>query len=100
MLKIILFYFYNLIVRGIIKVKCGAFMIYSLTELKNLILPIIKKYKAENAILFGSHARKQATAHSDIDLIVIGGMLLILLISLLLRKNYMNHQEKMLMSMK
>lgn len=75
-------------------------MIYSLTELKNLILPIIKKYKAENAILFGSHARKQATAHSDIDLIVIGGMLLILLISLLLRKNYMNHQEKMLMSMK
>ena len=48
-------------------------MIYSLTELKNLILPIIKKYKAENAILFGSHARNQATDQSDIDLIVIGG---------------------------
>lgn len=41
--------------------------------MKNIIIPIIKKYKAENAILFGSHARNQATDNSDIDLIVIGG---------------------------
>lgn len=48
-------------------------MVYSITDLKNIIIPIIKKYKAENAILFGSHARNQATDNSDIDLIVIGG---------------------------
>lgn len=48
-------------------------MVYSITELKNIIIPIIKKYKAENAILFGSHARNTATNNSDIDLIVIGG---------------------------
>lgn len=41
--------------------------------MKNIIIPIIKKYKAENAILFDSHARNQATDNSDIDLIVIGG---------------------------
>lgn len=48
-------------------------MVYSITDLKNIIIPIIKKYKAESAILFGSHARNQATNNSDIDLIVIGG---------------------------
>lgn len=48
-------------------------MIYTFVELRNIILPIIKKYKAENAILFGSHARNQASENSDIDLIVIGG---------------------------
>lgn len=48
-------------------------MIYTFVELRNIILPIIKKYKAENAILFGSHARYQASENSDIDLIVIGG---------------------------
>lgn len=48
-------------------------MVYSITELKHIIIPIIKKYKADNAILFGSHARNQATSNSDIDLIVIGG---------------------------
>lgn len=38
-----------------------------------MILPILKKYRAEKAILFGSYARNQATPNSDIDLIVIGG---------------------------
>ena len=53
--------------------KGGVFIVYSISDFKNLIIPIIKKYKAENAILFGSHARNQATSDSDIDLIVIGG---------------------------
>lgn len=48
-------------------------MIYSITTLKQLILPLLNKYKAEQAILFGSYARNQATPNSDIDLIVIGG---------------------------
>lgn len=53
--------------------KAGVYMIYSIAALKNIILPILKKYRAEKAILFGSYARNQATPNSDIDLIVIGG---------------------------
>ena len=34
---------------------------------------LLKKYHAERAILFGSYARQEADATSDIDLIVIGG---------------------------
>ncbi|MCR0205942.1 nucleotidyltransferase domain-containing protein [[Clostridium] innocuum] len=69
-------------------------MVYSISDLKNLIIPIIKKYKAENAILFGSHARNQATSDSDIDLIVIGGIHLIQPIFLRLQKIYMNNPVK------
>ena len=47
--------------------------IYSLAELSELIKPILKKYKAEQAFLFGSYARQEATPGSDIDLYVIGG---------------------------
>lgn len=53
--------------------KAGVQMIYSIAALKCIILPILKKYNAEKAILFGSYARNQATSNSDIDLIVIGG---------------------------
>lgn len=48
-------------------------MVYSVADLKKLISPIIKKYKAKEAILFGSHARNQANDNSDIDLIIVGG---------------------------
>ena len=47
--------------------------IYSIDELNNLIRPILNKYRAEKALLFGSYARKEATPDSDIDLMVIGG---------------------------
>ena len=47
--------------------------VYSLDEIGNIILPIIKKYKAEQAILFGSYARNEADEDSDIDVMVIGG---------------------------
>lgn len=53
--------------------KGGVLMIYSLTELRNMIITIIKRYKAEHAILFGSYARGEATVTSDIDLMIIGG---------------------------
>lgn len=48
-------------------------MIYTVEELIQIILPILKKYHAENALLFGSYARQEATHASDIDLLVIGG---------------------------
>ena len=36
-------------------------------------LPLLKKYHAEKAILFGSYARQDADATSEIDLIIVGG---------------------------
>lgn len=47
--------------------------VYSREELTDIIIPILQKYKAEQAILFGSYARQEADARSDIDLLVIGG---------------------------
>lgn len=47
--------------------------IYSREEIIQTVLPILRKYHAEQAILFGSYARQEATVASDIDLLVIGG---------------------------
>ena len=47
--------------------------VYSREELIAGILPILRKYRAAGAILFGSYARQEATGGSDIDLVVIGG---------------------------
>ena len=46
--------------------------IYSQEEIFSAVLPLLKKYHAERAILFGSYARQEADAASDIGLIVIG----------------------------
>lgn len=42
-------------------------------EIHLAILPLLKKYRAEKAILFGSYARNDADGQSDIDLLIIGG---------------------------
>jgi predicted nucleotidyltransferase len=42
-----------------------------ITVLKKRLQPLFKKYKIEKAILFGSHARNEASRHSDIDLILV-----------------------------
>lgn len=47
--------------------------IYSREELAAIIVPLLRKYHAERAILFGSYAREQATQDSDIDVVIIGG---------------------------
>ncbi len=47
--------------------------IYSQDEIFAAVLPLLKKYHAEKAILFGSYARQDADAASDIDLIVVRG---------------------------
>jgi len=46
--------------------------VYSREEIINAVLPLLKKYSADRAILFGSYARQEATPHSDIDLVIIG----------------------------
>lgn len=47
--------------------------VYSQSEIKDIVLPLLQKYRAERAILFGSYARNEATASSDIDLVIVGG---------------------------
>ena len=42
-----------------------------LDVLKKKLQPLFKEHKIEKAILFGSHARNEASRHSDIDLILI-----------------------------
>ena len=47
--------------------------IYTLNEIIAAVLPLLKKYKAEKAILFGSYARQEADVASDIDMVIVGG---------------------------
>ena len=44
----------------------------SRTEIEQVIRELLHKYHAEYALLFGSYARGEATAASDIDVIVVG----------------------------
>ena len=48
-------------------------MVLSLDRLTSVIVSLLRKYHAQDAILFGSYARQEADEHSDIDLLVIGG---------------------------
>ena len=47
--------------------------VYSVDEISAILSPIIMKYKADSAILFGSYAKNTADSESDIDVMVIGG---------------------------
>ena len=44
-------------------------------SLKKDITMLLRKYHAQAAILFGSYARQEADASSDIDVVIIGGSL-------------------------
>ena len=43
---------------------------YTIDELRSIIQPILEKYDMDSASLFGSYARGQADADSDIDLLL------------------------------
>ena len=45
-------------------------MVYSLQDIRSLVLPIIQKYHIPEMYLFGSYARGEATAESDLDFLV------------------------------
>ena len=47
--------------------------VLTLEEISAFILDMLKKYNAENAMVFGSYARREATPDSDIDVIIFGG---------------------------
>lgn len=43
------------------------------TDVENIIRILLERYNAEYALLFGSYARGDQTAESDIDVLVFGG---------------------------
>lgn len=46
--------------------------VYSRDEIHAMVAPILRRYNAAYALLFGSYARNEANPQSDIDLVVIG----------------------------
>jgi predicted nucleotidyltransferase len=45
-------------------------MIYTLAQIKDLIVPIAIKYNLKALWIFGSYARGEATEESDVDLLM------------------------------
>ena len=49
---------------------CGNKEVLSIDAIRIMILPVVLKYRINKATLFGSYARGDATAGSDIDLLI------------------------------
>lgn len=47
--------------------------VFALTDIANLIKPIVRKYGVKEIYLFGSYARGDADEDSDLDFLVFGG---------------------------
>jgi len=45
-------------------------MIYTIDELKRIIVPIAQKYEIPAVYIFGSYARNEATENSDVDILI------------------------------
>lgn len=45
-------------------------MVYSIQEIRSIVLPILEKYRIPAMYLFGSYARGDATENSDIDFLI------------------------------
>lgn len=45
----------------------------TVAEIEQNIRVLLNRYHAEYALLFGSYARGEATADSDVDVVVVGG---------------------------
>ena len=45
-------------------------MVYTLNEIAELVLPVIRKYRIPAMYIFGSYARGEATEESDLDFLV------------------------------
>ena len=44
--------------------------IMTLDEIKNSVIPVMRKFPVKTLILYGSYARNEATKESDIDFVV------------------------------
>ena len=47
--------------------------ILSLDDIQRIVKPLAEKYHISEVYIFGSYARNEATANSDIDFLVFGG---------------------------
>lgn len=45
-------------------------VIYTITDIKQKLIPVFEKYKIKKAVLFGSYAKGIAQQNSDIDIMV------------------------------
>ncbi len=54
----------------IILKKASRLYTLTLPEIKSTVVPILKRYNARKAALFGSFARGEATTSSDVDILV------------------------------
>lgn len=57
---------------AIIETK-GCKKMLTVAEIEKCIRLLLARYHAEYALLFGSYARGDATADSDVDVVVVGG---------------------------
>jgi len=48
--------------------------VYTVDELKTILLPVFKGYNIRRAVLFGSYSNGQATPKSDVDILVDSGL--------------------------
>ena len=51
-----------------------AHRIFEVSELEELLIPIFEKHGVHEAILFGSYAKGEPTAYSDVDIYVDSGL--------------------------
>ena len=51
----------------------GSGEILSINSIKYLLLPVVKKHRIDSLSIFGSYARNEATASSDVDILIDGG---------------------------
>ena len=47
--------------------------IFTINDIKTLVMPIAQKYQVKEIYLFGSYARGEANESSDLDFLVFGG---------------------------
>ena len=48
--------------------------VYSIEEIKTLLLPVFQDYNVRRAVLFGSYGKGKATPKSDVDILVDSGL--------------------------
>lgn len=48
----------------------GLGRVYTIEELKSIIIPVLQRFGVTKAILFGSYAKGTATEQSDVDLLI------------------------------
>lgn len=48
--------------------------VYSISEIRNILLPVFVQYNVNKAVLFGSYSKDKASGTSDIDLLVDSGL--------------------------